>query len=74
MSSDEVTVLLSDGGELSNDELLSLLHGSLPDGENGIEADVFTYNGRTLILAYPAEPMRDRFALKMRIKRKGRTR
>ena len=74
MSSDDVTVLLSDGGELSNDELLSLLDGFLPNGENGVEADVFTYDGRTLILAYPAEPTRDRFAPKMRIKRNGRTR
>ena len=46
----------------------ALLSEGLPSW-NGIDADIFTYNGRTLVLAYAAAPMRDRFSAGMRFMR-----
>ena len=69
MLSDEATALLINDKELTNDEISDLF-----DGCPGGEADIFTYGGRTLILAHAAEPMRSRFSAQMRVKRKSRTR
>lgn len=70
MLSDEATALLINDKELTNDEISELFDGC----PGGIEADVFTYGGRTLILAHAAEPLRSRFSAKMLVKRKSRTR
>lgn len=70
MLSDEAAALLFNDKELTNEEI-SELFDSCP---SGVEADVFTYAGRTLILAHAAEPMRSRFSAQMRVKRKRRTR
>ena len=56
--------------ELTNEEI----SGLFDDCSGGIEADVFTYGGRTLILAHAGEPLRSRFSAQMRVKRKSRTR
>ena len=69
--SDKVAALVRDGEELSNDELMSLVYDTHLSRADGIEADVFTYGGRTLILAYAAAPLRDRFSVSMRYKRNG---
>ena len=70
MLSDEATALLINDKELTNDDI-SALFDACP---GGVEADIFTYGARTLILAHAAEPMRSRFSAKMRIKRNSRTR
>lgn len=69
MLSDDATALLINDKELTNDEISDLFDGC----PGGVEADVFTYGGRTLILAHAAEPMRSRFSAQMRVKRKSRT-
>ena len=46
MLSDEATALLINDKELTNDEISDLFDGC----PGGVEADVFTYGGRTLIL------------------------
>lgn len=70
MLSDKDVAFLCADKELTNEEISELFDGC-PDG---VEADVFTYGGRTLILAHAAEPMRGRFSAQMRVKRKSRTR
>ena len=45
MLSDEATALLINDKELTNDEISDLFDGC----PGGVEADVFTYGGRTLI-------------------------
>lgn len=70
MLSDEAAALLFYDKELTNEEVSELFDGC----PGGVEADVFTYGGRTLILAHAAEPLRSRFSAQMRIKRKSRTR
>lgn len=70
MLSDKDVAFLCADKELTNEEISDLFDGC-PDG---VEADVFTYGGRTLILAHAAEPMRSRFSAQMRVKRKSRTR
>lgn len=74
MSSNKITAIMHSGEKLSNGELEDLIKPMADGSLHGVEADVFTYGGRTLILTYPAEPIRDRFSPKMRIKRKSRTR
>ena len=69
MLSEEAAAFLCTDKELTNDELLDLFAGT----PGGIEADIFTYGGRTLILTHAAEPLRGRFSAQMRVKRKGRT-
>lgn len=59
-ASDEVAALVRNGEELSNDELMSIVHDAQLSCTEGIQADIFTYNGRTLILAYAAAPLRER--------------
>ena len=68
-ASDEVAALVRSGEALSNDELISTVNSARLQCRNGIQADVFTYNGRTLVLAYDAAPMRDRFSAGMRFMR-----
>ena len=67
MLSDKDVAFLCADKELTNEELFD----GCPDG---VEADVFTYGGRTLILAHAAGPLCGRFSAKMRIKRNSRTR
>lgn len=68
-ASNKVTALVRSGEELSNDELISIVNDARLQCRNGIQADVFTYNGRTLVLAYAAAPMLGRFSASMRFKR-----
>ncbi len=70
MLSDKDVAFLCADKELTNEEISELFDGC-PDG---VEADVFTYGGRTLILAHAAGPLCGRFSAKMRIKRNSRTR
>ena len=70
MLSDKDVAFLCADKELTNDEISDLFDGC----PGGVEADIFTYGGRTLILAHAAEPMRSRFSAQMRVKRKRRTR
>ncbi len=70
MLSDKDVAFLCADKELTNEEISDLFDGC----PGGVEADIFTYGGRTLILAHAAEPMRSRFSAKMRVKRKSRTR
>lgn len=74
MSSSKISAIMHSGEKLSNGELEDLIKPLAEGSPHGVEADVFTYGGHTLILAYPAEPMRDRFSPKMRVKRNSRTR
>lgn len=66
MLSDEAAALLFNDKELTNEEI----SGLFDDCSGGIEADVFTYGGRTLILAHAGEPLRSRFSAQMRVKKK----
>lgn len=70
MLSDKDVAFLCADKELTNEEISELFDGC-PDG---VEADVFTYGGRTLILAHAAGPLCGRFSAKMRVKRNSRTR
>ena len=70
MLSDKDVAFLCAEKELTHDEISDLFDGC----PGGVEADIFTYGGRTLILAHAAEPMRSRFSAQMRVKRKSRTR
>lgn len=70
MLSDKDVAFLCADKELTNEEISELFDGC-PDG---VEADVFTYGGRTLILAHTGEPLRSRFSAQKRVKRKSRTR
>ena len=70
MLSDKDVAFLCADKELTNEEISEFFDGC----PGGVEADVFTYGGRTLILAHAAEPMRSRFSAQMRVKRKSRTR
>lgn len=58
----EACALILDGESFTNDEILSRLRPMISgNGLNGsICADVYTYRGRTLVLAYPAAPLRER--------------
>ena len=69
MLSDKDVAFLCADKELTNEEISELFDGC-PDG---VEADVFTYGGRTLILAHAAGPLCGRLSAKMRVKRKSRT-
>lgn len=70
MLSDKDVAFLCADKELTNEEISELFDGC----PGGVEADIFTYGGRTLILAHAAEPLRSRFSAQMRAKRKSRTR
>ena len=68
-ASDEAAAFICDSDELSNDELISIVYDAQLNCTEGVQADVFTYGGHTLILAYAAVPLRDRFSASMRYKR-----
>lgn len=70
MLSDKDVAFLCADKELTNEEISDLFDGC----PGGVEADIFTYGGRTLILAHAAGPLCGRFSAKMRIKRNSRTR
>ena len=70
MLSDKDVAFLCADKELTNEEISDLFDGC----PGGVEADIFTYGGRTLILAHAAEPLCGRFSAQMRVKRKSRTR
>lgn len=73
-ASDEAAAFICDSDELSNNELISIVYDAQLNCTDGIHADVFTYGGHTLILAYAAAPLRDRFSASMRYKRNAGTR
>ena len=62
--SDEALALILDGESYSADEICSQLKALF--SSEGLspwqcfDADVYTYGGRTLVLAYPTPPMRER--------------
>ncbi len=51
----------------SNGELIALLRDALSC--RTVEADVFTYEGRTLVIARHAPPLQSRFSPMLRIRR-----
>lgn len=61
---DQTVALIIDGECPSNELICSKLKEALPIGCHdyckNIEADIFTYDGSTLVLAYPAPPLRER--------------
>lgn len=62
--SSEALALILDGESHSNDEISRELESAfvssdIPHWKN-FEADIYTYNGRTLVLAYPTPPARER--------------
>lgn len=61
------TAMVYQNGAISDDELASLLRSALHC--SSAQADVFTYGGRTLVIACPAPPLRSRFSTVLRIRR-----
>ncbi len=62
--SNEALALILDGECHSNDEIsreleTAFVGSDIPHWQN-FEADIYTYNGRTLVLAYPTPPARER--------------
>lgn len=58
----DALALILDGKSFTNDEILTRIRDTL-SGEalrQSICADVYTYRGRTLVIAYPAPPLRER--------------
>ena len=61
-SENEALALILEGESFTNDEILARI-GAAFNGKainQSICADVYTYRGRTLVLAYPAPPLRER--------------
>lgn len=62
--SSEALAIILDGESFTNDEISMELTSAFERSETqpwkSVEADIYTYRGRTLILAYPTPPMRDR--------------
>lgn len=56
----EALALILDGESFTNDELLSRIRSALPADVRSLDADIYTYAGKTLILAYPTPPLRER--------------
>ena len=71
---DSAAAVIFDGDDMPDDVLAGCFRQELPLSERCIEADVFTYAGRTLVIARPAAPLHDRFSASMRIKRNSGTR
>ena len=71
---DSAAAVIFEGDDMPDDVLAGCIRQELTLSERCIEADVFTYDGRTLVIARPAAPLRDRFSANMRIKRNGGTR
>lgn len=62
--SSEALALILDGESYTNDEInreleTAFVGADIPHWQS-FEADIYTYNGRTLVLAYPAPPTRER--------------
>lgn len=62
--SDRSIALIIEGDCPSNELICSKLREAIcadcPNLRKNIEADIFTYDGSTLVLAYPVPPLRDR--------------
>ncbi len=56
----EALALILDGESFTNDELLSRIRSALPADVRSLDADIYTYAGKTLILAYPTPPLMQR--------------
>lgn len=56
----EALALILDGDSFTNDELCASIRSALPADGRSLDADIYTYAGKTLILAYPAPPLRQR--------------
>ncbi len=54
------------------DELAGCIREKTELSGGCIEVDIFTYGGRTLVIARPAAPLQGRLSAKLRIKRGGR--
>lgn len=72
---DEAIALILEGESLTNDEIIKEVNAAFSSHERCpwqcFNADVFTYAGRTLVLAYPTPPMRNRVGEKaVRLSRK----
>lgn len=61
----EGTAMVYQNGAISDDELAALLRSALHC--SSVQADVFTYGGRTLVIACPAPPLRSRFSPVLKI-------
>ena len=61
---DQTLALIIEGDCPSNELICSKLREAIcidrPNFCKNIEADIFTYDGSTLVLAYPVPPLRDR--------------
>lgn len=57
---EEALALILDGESFTNDELCARIRSALPADGRSLDADVYTYDGKTLILAYPTPPLRQR--------------
>lgn len=56
----EALALVLDGESFTNDELCARIRSALPADGRSLDADIYTYGGKTLILAYPTPPLRQR--------------
>ena len=56
----EALALMLDGESFTNDELCARIRSALPADGRSLDADIYTYAGKTLILAYPTPPLRQR--------------
>lgn len=56
----EALALILDGESFTNDELCARIRSALPADGRSLDADIYTYDGNTLILAYPTPPLRQR--------------
>ena len=56
----EALALVLDGESFTNDELCTRIRSALPADGRSLDADIYTYGGKTLILAYPTPPLRQR--------------
>lgn len=56
----EALALILDGESFTNDELCARIRSALPADGRSLDADIYTYAGKTLILAYPTPPLRQR--------------
>lgn len=57
---EEALALILDGESFTNDELCARIRSALPADGRSLDADIYTYGGKTLILAYPTPPLRQR--------------
>lgn len=57
---EEALALILDGESFTNDELCARIRSALPADGRSLDAEIYTYGGKTLILAYPTPPFRQR--------------